>query len=100
MLKVLVHSAGIQDRDGAKMLVYSTVCEYSTIVKIFADGGYAGQLVEWVLGICKVAVDVVRRNLLHTFEVLPERWIVERTFAWLNRYRRLKFIHVYHKLTK
>ena len=55
---------------------------------IFADGGYAGQLVEWVHEACGWLLSIVKRTT-PGFEVLPKRWIVERTFAWLSRYRRL-----------
>ncbi len=89
LLKAYVHAADIQDRVGGKVLVYKLWCKFPNIKKIFVDGGYAGQFVEWVLGICKILVEVVKRNALHVFEVLPKRWIVERTFGWFTMYRRL-----------
>ena len=56
---------------------------------IFADGGYTGRFVGWTAGWYGRVIEIVKRNSLHTFEVLPKRWIVERTFSWLGRYRRL-----------
>ena len=55
---------------------------------IWADGGYAGQFVSWAKRVCGRVIKVVKRTELHRFVVLPKRWIVERTFAWLARYRR------------
>ncbi len=89
LLKVKVHTADIQDRVGSMILIYDTCCKFPSLKKIFADGGYTGKLIDWVLCICKVVVEVIKRNTLHTFEILPKRWIVERTFAWLGRNRRL-----------
>ena len=56
---------------------------------IWADGGYAGRFVDRMAGWYGRAVEIVKRTAAHTFEVLPKRWIVERTFAWLGKYRRL-----------
>ena len=57
--------------------------------KVFVDGGYTGTLIGWAKERVGYAVEVVKRNQLHAFQVLPKRWIVERTFAWLNWSRRL-----------
>ena len=62
--------------------------QFARLRLIVADGGYAGTLVEWVAKVCQWAVQIVKHTT-HTFTVLPFRWIVERTFAWLGRYRRL-----------
>ena len=59
------------------------------LVKIMADGGYAGKLIDWVAQNLKTVLEIVKRTELHTFKILPKRWIVERTFSWLNKYRRL-----------
>jgi len=59
------------------------------IKHIWADGGYAGVLVDWARRVCRCTVEIVKRSELHTFKVLPRRWVVERTFGWLGRYRRL-----------
>jgi len=57
---------------------------------IWADGGYAGHLIEWVEQTCHWLLEIVKRSEdAKGFEVLPRRWVVERTFAWLGRYRRL-----------
>ena len=57
---------------------------------IWADGAYAGQLIDWVRRTCDWVLEIVRRSDdAKGFEVLPRRWVVERTFAWLGRYRRL-----------
>ena len=57
---------------------------------IWADSGYSGQLVDWVKGMCGWILEIVKRSDdIKGFQVLPHRWIVERTFGWLGRYRRL-----------
>ncbi len=56
---------------------------------MFVDGGYTGKLIDWAKQMFGYKVEVVKRNELHLFRVLPKRWIVERTFAWLNWSRRL-----------
>lgn len=84
-----VHSAAIQDRDGAKLLLNSVRSTLTRMKKIFADGGYAGKLVAWVKQRFGITLEIVRRNELHTFVVLPKRWIIERTNAWISVARRL-----------
>lgn len=60
------------------------------LARIWADGAYAGQLIQWVNMTCHCVLDIVKRSdTLKGFQVLPRRWVVERTFSWLNRYRRL-----------
>jgi transposase len=86
---VVVHSAGIQDRIGARAVMMRLFRRFDTIVKIFADGGYTGKLIGWAKEMFEYDVEIVQRNEQHTFKVLPKRWIVERTFAWLNWSRRL-----------
>jgi len=90
LLAVVVHPAHIQDRDGAKLVLPKLVGKFSRLKVIWADGGYAGQLIEWTRewGHWILAI-VKRRDGVTGFEVLPKRWIVERTFAWFGRYRRL-----------
>ena len=56
---------------------------------IWADGGYRGKLIDWTQAFGGWVLEIVKRNELHKFVVLPKRWIVERTFGWLGRYRRL-----------
>ena len=85
-----MHAASIQDRDGAKLVLSRVQDTYVRLARIWADGGYAGALVAWVQATCGVILDIVKRSDDMTgFEVLPHRWIVERTFGWLGRYRRL-----------
>lgn len=62
---------------------------FPTIQLVWADGGYAGQLVEWIKNWCGWVLEIVKKPTTAGFEVLPRRWVVERTFAWLGRSRRL-----------
>lgn len=89
LLAVIVHSAGIQDRAGARAVLMRLFCRLDSITKIFVDGGYTGKLIGWAKEMFGYDIEVVKRNELHTFQVLPKRWIVERTFGWLNWSRRL-----------
>ena len=90
---VVVHAADIQDRDGAKLVLARIRGRFSRLRLIWADGGYAGRLIEWVASLkswVTIRLEIVKRNdLLAGFSVLPKRWIVERTFSWFGRYRRL-----------
>jgi putative transposase len=90
LLVVMVHSAGIQDRDGAKHVLTRLATQFPGVQLIWADGSYAGKLVEWVAATLQRTLSIVKRPR-HTqgFRVLQWRWIVERTFGWLNRSRRL-----------
>ena len=86
----MVHCAGIQDRDGAKQVITKLQGAYPRLRLIWADGGYAGQLVAWVAAVTGWLLEIVKRSDdVQGFEVLPHRWIVERTFGWLSKYRRL-----------
>ena len=86
-----VHAANIAERAGAKLLLERIKDKLSLLKKILADGGYSGpDMIEWVKEHCNGWVwEIVKRTELHTFKVLPKRWIVERTFGWFNHYRRL-----------
>jgi len=86
---LVVHPADIQDRDGAKLLIQQLGTRFRRLQVIFADGGYAGKLVYWAEGWYSRVIEIVKRTALDRFVVLPKRWIVERTFAWLGKYRRL-----------
>ena len=90
LLVVMVHSAGIQDRDGAKQVLAALVARFPGLRLIWADGGYAGKLVAWVATVMQRTLTIVKRPR-HTqgFRVVQWRWIVERTFGWLHRSRRL-----------
>ena len=90
ILAVVVHAADIQDRDGAKLVLTRLVGKFWRLKLIWADGGYAGQLIEWTRQLGRWVLQIVKRSDDATgFVVLPKRWIVERTFSWLGRYRRL-----------
>ena len=90
VLAVVVHPADVQDRDGAKLVLARLWGRFPRLKHIWADGGYAGKLIEWTRTFGRWALDIVRRcDDAAGFVVLPKRWIVERTFAWLGRYRRL-----------
>lgn len=89
VLSVLVHRADIQDRDGSKMVVEQIKRHLRCLKVVFADGGYAGQLVTWSKETVGWTLEIVKRSdQAKGFELLPKRWIVERTFGWLNLYRR------------
>jgi len=90
ILAVAVHAADVQDRDGAKLVLAKLRGRYPRLALIWADGGYAGQLLAWALATGGWAIEIVKKPQgASTFAVLPKRWIVERTFAWLGRSRRL-----------
>lgn len=91
LIDVVVHAANIQDRDGAMLVLYKLSATVKAhIQKIWADGGYAGQLVEWVRENLNSILEIVEKEPNQKgFRVLPRRWVVERTFAWFGRYRRL-----------
>jgi transposase len=91
VLEAIVHAAGIQDRDGAPMVIKSVRQTYPSLVKLFADGGYAGEKLSAAIAhIEGLAMEIVKRSdAAKGFVVLPKRWVVERSFAWLNRCRRL-----------
>lgn len=90
LLMVVVHAANIQDRDGAKLVLTRIEGRFPRLQLIWADGGYAGKLVDWVKSACRLVLDIVKRPKgMEGFQVLPRRWVVERTFGWLGRYRRL-----------
>jgi transposase len=90
VLAVIVTAASVQDRDGAFRLLALVRERYSTISLVGADGGYAGRLVSWARTVLAMTLTIVKRSDEATgFAVLPRRWVVERTFGWLLRYRRL-----------
>ena len=90
LLMVVVHAANIQDRDGARIVLEKAKGKFPRLQLIWADGGYAGKLIDWVKQICSWTLEIVKRSdEVKGFQVLPHRWVVERTFGWLNRYRRL-----------
>jgi putative transposase len=90
IITVVVHSAALQDRDGAKLVFEKALPKCTRLAKVWADGGYAGKLVEWVAGHCPWELEIVKRSDDGKgFQLIPKRWVSERTFAWLNKYRLL-----------
>jgi len=93
ILAMRITSAAVQDRDAAKSLIPRITSMYQRVQAIWADGGYLGALVQWVKQLRpfgKLRLEIVRRcDHLKGFKVLPKRWIIERTFAWLFKSRRL-----------
>jgi|SRR5271169_359867 len=93
ILAIFITPADVQDRDGAKPLIKLLVSVYGRLQLIWADGGYLGALVAWVKNLRpfgKLRLEIVRRcDSLKGFKVLPRRWVVERTFGWFYKSRRL-----------
>ena len=90
LLLVVVHAASVQDRDGAKLLLAKAKGLFPRLQRIWADGGYAGKLIGWVQETCGWVLEIIKRtDVVKGFKLLPRRWVVERTFGWLGRYRRL-----------
>lgn len=90
LLIVTVTAASVQDRDGAHRLLALLRERFSTISLVWADGGYTGRLITWAKTTLRLTVTIIKRNDDITgFIVLPRRWVVERTFGWLTRHRRL-----------
>jgi transposase len=89
LLVVVVLSAGVQDRDGAKSALLDTYLR-TRVRFVFADGGFAGRLLDWANTILRTTLHIVRKPAgQQGFAVIPRRWAVERTFAWLTAHRRL-----------
>jgi putative transposase len=103
VLRAVVHPANIPDRDGAEQVLAGITARVPTLRHLWLDAGYAGKAVTWVEQTLGLSVTVVRKPrrwvwwpadqepppMPTGFQVLPRRWVVERTFAWLGRYRRL-----------
>jgi transposase len=91
LLTVLVTAASVQDRDAARPLLWNLRKAFPSVKPAWADGGYAGKLVTWAAARLrpKLILQIVKRpDDLHTFKVLPRRWVVERTLSWITRHRR------------
>jgi putative transposase len=87
-----VHPADIQDRDGGILLLSTLFGMFPFLQKLFADGAYAGPIFQEALAkiLPQLDIEIVKRSdAAKGFVVLPKRWIVERTLAWLNRCKRL-----------
>ena len=90
ILAVVVHAGSVQDRDGAKRVLRKLLGRFPRLTLIWADGGYAGQLIHWAKWMADWTLEIVKRtDDVKGFKVLPKRWLVERTFGGLGRYRRL-----------
>ena len=92
MIHAIVHAADIQDRDGGELVMATMFGMFPFLLKLYADGGYQGPLFRAALKkiMAQVNVEIIKRSdQARAFVVLPRRWVVERTFAWLGRCRRL-----------
>jgi transposase len=91
-MHAIVHAADIQDRDGGVLVMATLFGLYPFLLKLYADGGYQGAQFQTALRtvLRRVNLEIVKRSdVANGFVVLPKRWIVERTFAWFGRCRRL-----------
>ena len=91
-MHAIVHPANIQDRDGGVLVLATLFGLYPFLRKIFADGGYQGRQfrAQPAALLPRLSVEIIKRSdAAKGFQVLPRRWVVERTLAWLNRCRRL-----------
>ena len=100
ILAVVVHPANMQDRDGARLVLAKLTQAFGWLRLIWVDGGYAGNpLAQWLKELLPrrgLRLEVVKRSELHTFKILPRRWVVEKTFGWLSNYRRFAKDYEYH----
>ncbi|WP_341810839.1 IS5 family transposase [Wolbachia endosymbiont (group A) of Nomada ferruginata] len=94
-----VHSASIQDRDGATNLFIQAKCKAPTLRKFFADQGYKGKLQNRCLLETGCLLTITKKLVDTGFQVIPKRWIVERTFAWLSNFRRMSKDYEHSPLT-
>jgi transposase len=89
VVAIVITAASVQDRDAGRALLWRLCRDHRRIRLVWADSGYAGTLVVWAKNVLGLAVAIVRKQPgQRTFVVLPRRWIVERTWAWISRYRR------------
>ena len=103
VLRVVVHPANVTDRDGARLLLADVPIRWPSLQRLWVDAGYTGRLLTWIREELGLRVDIVKRPsrwvrapvdqepdpLPAGFPVLPRRWVVEQTFGWLGRRRRL-----------
>ena len=88
---IAVTTADVTDRDGAIQALEANKKHLSQVKNILADGGYTGKpFAEKVKKILKAETEIAKRNELHSFAVIPKRWVVERSFSWLEKCRRLR----------
>jgi putative transposase len=89
-LALSVTPADVTDREAAPPLIEAVLAEHPRLQKLWADQNYSGELVEWANGFEQFELEIVKRpDGAHGWVLLPKRWIVERTFGWWGRYRRL-----------
>lgn len=90
-----VHPASDDDRDGARQLIEQVATAHPTLERLWADAGYRGPLADWVQDHGHLTLEVVHRSADRDpagdapFPITPHRWVVERSFAWIGRYRRM-----------
>ena len=86
-----VHAANVYDGNGAREVISALFSIMDTVKKIWADGTYRGELIDWAKQQFDCVIEIVKKKETEEpgFHVLPRRWVVERTFAWINRFRRL-----------
>jgi putative transposase len=90
VLAVFVSAADMDERDGAKSLLCDVANRFPRLSKIWADSGYTGPFGEWVKKQFGIEVEIIKRtDDLKGFKIVPRRWVVERTFGWFGRFRRL-----------
>ena len=90
VLCVFVTAADLDEREGAKALLLAIARQFPRLAKIWADSGYAGPFANWVKEHIGAELEIIKRtDDLKGFQVVPRRWVVERTFGWFGRYRRL-----------
>ena len=90
LLALVVTAASVSDRAGARLLVIRLLGAFDTLKIMWADSGYDGKpLAAWIKTAAAITLEVVKRTDPHNFQVVRRRWVVERTFGWLMRYRRL-----------
>jgi putative transposase len=89
LLAAVVHGADVQDSAGARLLLPHLSARYPTVGTVYADGGYQGKLLDWARGVLGMQMKIIKRTMPKGFQVLPKRWVVERTLAWLGWNRRL-----------
>jgi putative transposase len=87
VLDVVITAASVQDRQGARPLLWNTHRACRGVRLVWADAGYTGKLATWA-AVMKMTLQIVSKRDPHAFEVLPRRWVVERTFAWISKHRR------------
>ncbi len=85
LVEVLIHSAGMHNRDGGKLLAAKAKLNEASCTKGYADGMYAGDCIPFTKDVFHVDFESVKRSDQHTCVVLPKRWMSERTLSWMNR---------------